>query len=243
MALTGGFRLLGGQWVVVFKGILGYRLLCLCGRVSRLVRVWLIEGLRYADTSTDHLTGPYPLNLNSLAHPSDQVSSVNTKSKPDPVEPPPQNDIYGLSPIEWRVGGCWTTPTMTGIPYHYYHRLHSAALEMYYRQECPHYCRTLFILLRTPALPANAPQFCKTHNEPLPRSPLRLHSWVTRSYGFLGHDPLGFFDMILYLGFPDTILGDDSYEVCVWLLPRSRGLGQWEGNRADIRSELHCSFT
>ena len=102
---------------------------------------------------------------------------------------------------------------MTGIPYYYYHRLHSSVVEMYYRQECPH-CRTLFILLRTPALPANAPQFCKTHNEPLPRSPLRLHSWVTRSYGFLGHDPLGFFDTILYLGFSDTILGDDSYEVC-----------------------------
>ena len=39
MALTGGFGLLGELWVVVFKGILGYRLLCLCGRVSRLVRI------------------------------------------------------------------------------------------------------------------------------------------------------------------------------------------------------------
>ena len=39
MALTGGFGLLGELWVVVFKGILGYQLIYLCGRVSRLVRV------------------------------------------------------------------------------------------------------------------------------------------------------------------------------------------------------------
>ena len=46
-------------------------------------------------------------------------------------------------------------------------------------------------------LPANAPQFCKTHNEPLPRSPLRLHSWVTLSFGILWQDPLGFCVTIL----------------------------------------------
>ena len=185
MALTGAFGLLGGPWMVVFKGIIGYWLICLCGRVSRLVRVWLIEGAplrRYIHGSPNWTISAQPQLLHILLTRSHLWTQ---KSKPDPVEPPPQNDIYGLSPIEWRVGGCWNTPTMTGIPYYYYHRLHSVAVEMYYRQECPHYCRTLFILLRTPALPANAPQFCRTHNEPLPRSPLRLHSWVTRSFGIL----------------------------------------------------------